>query len=117
MKRFALLGSVIAVAAFALFATSSAVSCDKKSEPTTGVMYEMWDCLPDGIFRIVNAGGQFVEVHAVNGEMVWAGHVPEDYFEFPCPNFGVGAEGDVLHAYTSGGAYFCIDRDDDWIWE
>jgi len=117
MKRVALLSSLIALAILGLSMSSTAWSGGSKPMPATGAMYDMWELEPDGIFRIQGAAGEFIEVHGVNGEMVFAGHIPEDYFEFLCPNTGIGPEGEVLHVFTSTGAYLCIDRDDDWIWE
>ena len=117
MKRLALLSSVIAVAVLALFATTAAQSGGCGSDPETGLMYDMWGYQPEGVLCVANAGGEFIEVQAVNGELVWAGLVPADYFEVGCPNRGIGAEGEILHVWTSSGQHFCIDRDEDWIWE
>jgi len=117
MKRFALITTVIAVAALVLFATSAAQSKDGATKPESGVMYDMWDYQPDGILRVANAGGQFLEVFAANGELVWCGEVPADYFEVGCANRGIGHEGEVLRVVTGGGQHFCIDREEDWIWE
>lgn len=120
MKRFALLSTVVAIAALTLFATSAAQSGDskfKKHEFSVGVMYDRFDCEPAGIFRIANAEGMFIEVCAATGELVWCGIVPEGYFEFGCPNHGEGVDGEVLRVRTASGAVFCIDRDDDWIWD
>lgn len=119
MKRLALLSTVLTVAALLAFATTAAQGDKllKGGPPPTGVMYDMWECQPDGMLHVANAEGQFVEVFAATGEMVWCGHIPADYFVFPCPYMGEGPEGDVLHVWTGSGAYFCIDRDEDWIWE
>ena len=119
MKRTALLSTLVAIAAVALFASSSAQGVELKGGgDLTGVMYEMWDPMaPEGILRVANTEGDFIEVFAADGAMVWAGHVPENYFELPCPNHGVGPEGSILSVLTSTGAKLAIDRDEDWIWE
>ena len=120
MKRFALLSTVVAIAALTLFATSAAQSANshaKGPEFAIGVMYDRFDSEPEGILRVANAEGLFLEVFATTGELVWCGVVPEGYFEMGCPNHGENAEGELLQVFACNGAQFCIDRDSDWIWD
>ena len=117
MKRFALLSTVVAIAALTLFASSPAQSAPGGGGPGVGVMYDMFEGQPDGVLMIAEADGMFIEVFAFTGEPVWCGVVPGNFFAFDCPNRGVGPQGEILTVYTSGGAQFCIDRDEDWIWE
>jgi hypothetical protein len=118
MKRLALLSTVVAIAALTLFATSAAQSDPGGGGPgSVGVMYDMFEGQPDGVLSVVNAGGMFIEVFAITGEPVWAGVVPGNFFTFGCPNRGAAPQGEILTVYTSGGAHFCIDRDEDWYWD
>jgi len=119
MKRFALLCTVVAIAALTLFASTAQSYSPKAQNPefAVGVMYDRFELEPEGILSVANAEGDFVEVFTATGELVWCGVVPAGYFEFPCPNNGEGVEGELLRVFTGSGAQFCIDRDSDWIWD
>ena len=118
MKRLAVLSTVVALAALALFATSSAQSTEViPGEPAWGVMYDDWDGQHHGLMSVANGEGNFIEVFAADGELVWCGVVPANYFEFDCANRGIGRDGELLWVRAHSGTTFCIDRDEDWIWD
>ena len=119
MKRLALLSTVVAITVVTLFASTAQSYSPKAQNPGfgIGVMYDRFELESEGILYVANAEGDFVEVFTATGELVWFGVVPAANFEFPCPNSGEGVDGELLRVFTSSGAQFCIDRDEDWIWD